>query len=197
MRVTFRGREAAVEVVTPERLVVRVPEGARTGDVIVQAGALTSEPAAFTVLGRGLLASYYRFEESIVRMPNFAAHVPDITRYERTLRFGEGYSFGLPYESERFGAVFAGKLSVPREGEWTFHLYSDDGSRLLIDGALVVDNDGIHGHRRREGKAVLTAGEHAIRLEFFQNRGAASLDLFWRPPGGRWARVGERNLFPE
>ena len=41
------------------------------------------------------------------------------------------------------------QILVPTDGTWTFFLSSDDGSRLFIDGALVVDNPGeapVHGN---------------------------------------------------
>ena len=45
---------------------------------------------------------------------------------------------------DQFALRFEGALSIDAEGEYTFWLKSDDGSRLTIDGKVVVDNDGIH-----------------------------------------------------
>ena len=47
-----------------------------------------------------------------------------------------------------FGFVFTGTLIVPEDGEYTFILDSDDGSRLSLDGKMIIDHDGIHGEGR-------------------------------------------------
>jgi hypothetical protein len=64
-----------------------------------------------------------------------------------------------------------------------FHLSSDDGSRLAVDGAVLIDNDGIHGDRRRSGYVALEAGLHSLELVFFQGRGGVALALGLEGPG--------------
>ena len=77
-----------------------------------------------------------------------------------------------------------GDIDIPADGSYTFTTGSDDGSRLWIDGQLVVDNDGLHGYREIASAAVtLSAGKHAIRCDFFENGGAESLRVFWQGPG--------------
>lgn len=39
-------------------------------------------------------------------------------------------------------ALFTGWLHTPTSGWYAFTLESDDGSRLLLDGAVAVDNGG-------------------------------------------------------
>ena len=45
---------------------------------------------------------------------------------------------------------------------------SDDGSQLYIDGSLVVDNDGIHPTRSRQGRIRLGTGIHTVEIHYFQ-----------------------------
>ncbi len=45
------------------------------------------------------------------------------------------------------GLVLKGYLQVPVDGIYTLALLSDDGSTLLIDGKLLIDNDGPHSPR--------------------------------------------------
>jgi hypothetical protein len=54
---------------------------------------------------------------------------------------------GTPEDS--FATTFQGRFTVQTAGTYTFCTNSDDGSDLTIDGALVVDNGGLHGTRRR------------------------------------------------
>jgi PKD repeat protein len=74
-------------------------------------------------------------------------------------------------------------LTVPTAGVYTFRLTSDDGSELLIDDSLVVDNDGLHGAEDEDGDVQLTAGMHALRINYFEAGGDQVLRLSWRRPG--------------
>jgi hypothetical protein len=179
------------------RLVVRVPDGARSGPLVVQTGTLASKGFDFQVVGRGLAAAYFRFEEPLERCPPVDHLRPDVERIERRILFGEDYSFGLPFETERFAARIAGEIHAPVAGEYFFRLTSDDGSRLLIDGRLVIDNDGLHPPHAVEARVPLEAGRHRIRIDFFENGGFAALALEWAPPGRGVEIVPETALYPE
>lgn len=96
-----------------------------------------------------------------------------------------------------FGAVYTGKLKAPKDGDYTFHLTSDDGARILVDGKKVVEYDGIHpAGDVKEGKVKLKAGEHTFRLEYFQGAGEIELFAAWSGPGfsptvfTKWAPEG-------
>jgi beta-glucanase (GH16 family) len=84
---------------------------------------------------------------------------------------------------ENFAIVLEGFVDVPAAGTWTFSTVSDDGSRLLIGGRVVVDNDGLHALRARAGRIGLAAGRHAIRIEYFQAGGEGRLAALWEGPG--------------
>ncbi len=91
----------------------------------------------------------------------------------------------LPEEvGERVGLRFEGFLDVPESDVYRFVLTSDDGSRLLIDSSLVVDNDGLHGPLTRDGFIALAAGRHRLTVDWFNRTGGAELDLRWAPLGG-------------
>lgn len=93
---------------------------------------------------------------------------------------------------------YQGRLVVEREGSYQFQLDSDDGSRLFIDGRLVVNNGGIHVRRQRQGSADLAAGSHAVRLEYFQTVGDSFLRVRWRPPGqDGWEEIPLELLCPD
>ena len=81
------------------------------------------------------------------------------------------------YAAELFGAV-----QVRRAGTYTFCTASDDGSTLRVDGALVVDNGGLHGTVERCGDRALAAGPHRVFVDFFQGGGGVSLRVTWRGP---------------
>ena len=83
-----------------------------------------------------------------------------------------------------FGYVFTGFLKVPMDGDYTFSLDSDDGSRLTIDGSVVAEYDGIHGEGKPTSATVrLKAGRLPIRLDYFQGQHGKGLTVAWSGPG--------------
>ncbi len=83
-----------------------------------------------------------------------------------------------------FGFVFTGTLKVPADGEYTFYLDSDDGSRLSIDGKTVIEYDGFHGEgSEKSAKLTLKAGRTPIRIDYFQGpTGVKGLSVAWSGP---------------
>ena len=59
---------------------------------------------------------------------------------------------------DNFGLRFSGWIEAPADGRYTFHLRSDDGSRLHLDGEVVVDNGGVHAPRTRSAEVDLSRG---------------------------------------
>ncbi|MBK7403779.1 MAG: hypothetical protein IPJ41_03880 [Phycisphaerales bacterium] len=88
--------------------------------------------------------------------------------------------------ADEVGAVFEGYLDVPRDAVYELSVESDDGSRLLIGGQTVADNDGLHSMQEQSGKIGLRAGLHTARVEFFESGGSAGLVV--RIAGGGLAR---------
>jgi GH18 family chitinase len=68
-------------------------------------------------------------------------------------------------------------------GETTFNTYSDDGIRLWVDGAPLIDNWTYHAPTGDAAVAQLTPGPHSVVLEFFEGGGGALAQLAWRDGG--------------
>lgn len=95
-----------------------------------------------------------------------------------------------PYVSEEaFALRWTGFLHIEKEGLYTFTLGSDDGSRLRIAGATVVDNDGLHAFLLKSGKARLLPGDYPFEIVFFEAGGAERFEAWVEGPG-----FGRRNL---
>ena len=80
-------------------------------------------------------------------------------------------------KTDQFAIVFTGWITAQKAGNYRFHLGSDDGSRLLVDGKEVVLNDGVHPHSFKTGEQELQVGSHEIRVEYFEKGGEESLQL--------------------
>jgi hypothetical protein len=76
-------------------------------------------------------------------------------------------------------AVWAGYLSVPRPGDYTFRLDSTDGAWLWVDGVLVADNHGIHPAAAVfSAPLYLSTGLHAVKAKcFYTDARSASCHL--------------------
>jgi mono/diheme cytochrome c family protein len=94
------------------------------------------------------------------------------------------FDIGPRTRNEAFGFVYDGFLIAPADGKYTFHLDSDDGSRLTVDGKTVITYDGIHGMGKVQSKSVeLKKGRLPIKLEYFQNVFGYGLYVAWSGPG--------------
>jgi hexosaminidase len=85
--------------------------------------------------------------------------------------------------AENYALFLGGFLSVPQDGLYTLHLWSDDGSALLLGGEPFIDNDGLHGRAEVAREAALRGGLHAIEVRQFQGPGDAALELWIEGPG--------------
>ncbi|MBU2669085.1 DUF1080 domain-containing protein [Actinoplanes bogorensis] len=105
---------------------------------------------------------------------------PNIDKKMSTVNWTTAADFGL---EDRFQSEVIGNVNITTAGSYAFRLTSDDGSRLKIDNATVIDHDGAHGATAKEGSVSLTTGYHALLIEYFERDGGQQLTLEWRPPG--------------
>jgi alpha-N-arabinofuranosidase len=123
---------------------------------------------------QGVDYDYYKFNGN--HLPNFADLKP--------LSSGATDNFIIPQmvSEENFALKYAGYIKIPEDGLYTFYTTSDDGSAILIDNKLVVDNDGRHAMVEDSGNVTLSAGYHKIELLFFQAGGGMGLNVSIKGP---------------
>ncbi len=112
--------------------------------------------------------------------------VPDFESLTPTSSFvaeALGYPLKAGVPEEHVGRLYDGYIVVPTDDVYQFALTSDDGSKLWIDDKVVVDNDGLHSTGGKMGTAALGAGQHKIRIGWFNATGGAELKLQWAPLG--------------
>lgn len=95
---------------------------------------------------------------------------------------------------DHFGFRFRSHLKIDEAGDYRFHLGSDDGSRLRIDGKVIVENDGVHGVQFKSESVRLEKGEYPIVVEFFEKGGGEELKVEFEGPGIKRQSI-ERALF--
>ncbi|MDB5351689.1 MAG: cytochrome c1 [Planctomycetota bacterium] len=102
--------------------------------------------------------------------------VPDFDKLTPT-RSGEsaGFDLGMASRPTQYAMRFEGFFRVDRDQEYTFHLSSDDGSKLWIDGKDIADSDGIHPLQTGVGRVKLAPGAHKIVVGYFDGGGQVEL----------------------
>ncbi|WP_262509688.1 MULTISPECIES: PA14 domain-containing protein [Arenibacter] len=98
-------------------------------------------------------------------------------------------------QTENFGYVFDGYISVPKDGLFTFFLESNDGSVLFLNDDALIDNDGAHGNYEKKGSISLKAGMHKISLNYFQQGGGRKLTLSWQSDDFEKMEIPSNMLF--
>lgn len=78
---------------------------------------------------------------------------------------------------DHFGYQFRSQINIPEKGVYKFHIYSDDGARLFIDGQEVIDNDGSHSAGEATGKVALEKGFHEICVIYFEDYMGQALEI--------------------
>ena len=132
----------------------------------------------------GLRYRFYR--DTWDKLPEFDILKPEEIGVLEVPRF----DLGKRTRDDAFGFVFEAALIVPSDGDYTFYLDSDDGSRLSVEGKTVVDNDGIHKLGTEKSATIpLKAGRHPIRLDYFQRTEALGLNVAWSSPGFQRRRL--------
>lgn len=111
---------------------------------------------------------------------------PVFYRIDPEIKFD--YDDGTPVKGvidpESFSMRWTGFMKLDAETKATFFLSTDDGSRLWIDGQLVVDHWGHHGKEEKAGEATLAPGVHEVRIDYYEEFGWAAAHLEWQPDGG-------------
>jgi alpha-D-xyloside xylohydrolase len=89
-----------------------------------------------------------------------------------------------------FSARWTGTLEAPEDGEYEIGVEGDDGYRLTLDGAVVLERWENGGKRLASKRQVLRKGQRVnVTLEYYQATSDRSLRLAWRTPSALRALV--------
>jgi uncharacterized protein YgiM (DUF1202 family) len=94
---------------------------------------------------------------------------------------------------DNFSARWTKTVNFPTSGTWTFRVGADDGVRMWIDVTPIVDewHGNPEGYRTYEVPvAALTAGNHDLKVEYFEATGNAGIKVEWFGPGAGGAQPG-------
>ena len=86
----------------------------------------------------------------------------------------------LSIQIEKTSLKFATLIEIPTSGKYTFFTKADDGSRLYVDGDLIVNGESVN--RDRDGSVDLKAGQHELIVTYYDTGGGDSLTVEWQGP---------------
>jgi len=81
-----------------------------------------------------------------------------------------------------FGIILEGEILIPRAGERTFLLTSDDGSDLRIGRDFAIDNLGVHAELTKSGTGTFEKGWQPLRIRFFDIGGGGPFSVLRGKP---------------
>ena len=150
------------------------------GALLVAASVAQEKPE----LRPGLVGEYFQMDSETVDFPAIGDRTPTLRRIDARVNFSptdkEFAGSGL---TDNFFVRWTGFIRIPKDATYVFFTWSDDGSRLFIDGTLVVDNGLLHDTVEERGRVTLTKGDHRIRIEFFECKHGAACRARWEADG--------------
>jgi uncharacterized protein YegL len=147
-----------------------------------------SKNGAPPVLVAGLMGEYYDNKD----LTNLK-----LTRLDPVVDFNWGS--GSPHSSiaaDTFSVRWTGYVKVDRSETYTFYVVTDDGSRVWIDDALVIDSWIDQGATEQRGSIYLNEGWHKLKYEYYENTGSATARLLYSSPSTPKQVIPQDHLSP-
>ncbi|KAJ9451481.1 Anti-sigma-I factor RsgI3 [Diplonema papillatum] len=144
------------------------------------AGPLPPAVAFIPSSGLGVHTAMYLITQ-IEDLPDFD-NMASVEDWTGTVDFDANEWSNLGY-NDNFASRHAGYLTVNVPGDHTFYLTSDDGSRMFLDGVLIINNGGNHPTVTKTATKYLVPRQYEVRIEYFQGIGGKDLKWEWKQPG--------------
>lgn len=112
------------------------------------------------------------------KIPNFLKLTPERTGIIEKFSLNE-----VKNNKDHYAILMFSSINIKEAGAYIFYIGSNDGSQLIVDNELLIDNDGEHGYQVRSGKVNLEKGQHTMELRYFQSGGGQELKVLWQGPG--------------
>jgi titin len=119
------------------------------------------------------------------------------TRIDPTIDFNWGSgSPDATLAADTWSVRYTGKIQAMETGTYTFRTTGDDGTKLWINGVLLIDKLVDQASTSWSNTITLAAGQlYDIRLDHYDNTGDAAIKLEWQRPGRSFEVVPATQLF--
>lgn len=150
------------------------------------------------VVPNGLLAEAFTIDAAATKLPDFSGTpkalfiAPQVDGSEAAALAGVPRTVSAP-----IALRFSGSLNITEAAEYNLCVTSDDGSQLLIEDTLIVDNDGVMDKATELCELVsLEPGEYKLELRSFHTAAPLTVRLTWaKGKDGAAEVIPNRSLF--
>jgi beta-glucosidase len=105
---------------------------------------------------------------------------PVLTRFDSIINFRWGRSPAPGLPEDQFSVRWTGKIIPPETRIYSLGTRTDDGSRLYLNGQLLIEDWKEHGEKPNSTEVELIAGkEYEVVFEHFDNGMGAAARLTW------------------
>lgn len=106
------------------------------------------------------------------------------TRSDASINFNWGWNApmaGIP--ADRFSVRWTGTFGFT-DGSYRFFAKVDDGVRVYVDDVLIIDGWRDGAYRQYSADRAMTAGNHTVKVEFYDNIQIARVCVWWQQVSG-------------
>ncbi len=124
--------------------------------------------------------------------------IPDFSELEslKTGVINDWLVSDMAAREDQFAVLLTGYFYVPEEGMYVFRTNSDDASRLVIDGEVVVNQDLDPDRSYDVGAIALEKGYHPVSIHYLERFGNERLRIYLREVDGKdWKFLELENNF--
>lgn len=158
--------------------------GLAWGYVVTRPSRSQVDPSRITQPG-GIVGVYYNGKDFDKRV---------LSRVDRQINLHTNRSPARGVHRDNFSVRWEGYIYIPQTGTSYLCVESDDGGRVYLDKALLINDWTIHPRHKACKKVRLERGWFPIRVEYFELFGGALMRLFWGPNKKRLRVVPPKHL---
>ena len=131
------------------------------------------------VMVAGWQGAYYKTPGNISNIPDLLGRKIDFNgttlEIDMDKNSFQAVSEGFP---SNFAARWMGKMNIRVASNYTFYVKSGDGTRVILDNIILIDNDGLHGAEDwKTGERALRIGWHTVIVDYFGQLGEQGVKL--------------------
>jgi hypothetical protein len=178
--ITWNGATRATTFVSATRLTASIPASdiasAGSASVVVRNDAAVSNASTLIINGAGSCPAGQFLAEYFNNIALSGAAVRTACETTINYNWGTGGPAGMP--TDNFSVRWTGRFSFPA-GNTTFTATADDGVRVFLDAAIVIDAWRDQPATTYTATRSLTAGQHEVKVEYYERGGGAVAQVSW------------------
>ncbi len=151
-----------------------------------------------TPSGLGLLGQYYTNSSAIyTNSANFNPSNLFLTRVDPEINFRWSNGMSPNLSNGLYSVRWTGQVQPQFSELYFFDVRSDDGCKLWVNGQLLIDRWRVQGATDWTNAIALQAGvRYDIQLDYFQDGGSASAQLYWYSADQSKQIIPTTSLYP-